>query len=130
MSNQKRSGILIKNIELPSILPIKGCSNHPKICTIEGAEQKLLEDAFKDRQEHKVHKTMHQAIAGAGKSCFFFGDSINITIDVIFFNSRGVAQPGSALAWGASGRRFKSCRPDQNKINRPIFWMWSLLAMQ
>src|SRR5690606_8390835 len=25
---------------------------------------------------------------------------------------RGVAQSGSALAWGASGRRFKSCRPD------------------
>src|SRR5690349_8125386 len=27
--------------------------------------------------------------------------------------SRGVAQPGSAPAWGAGGRRFKSCRPDQ-----------------
>jgi hypothetical protein len=27
-------------------------------------------------------------------------------------STRGVAQPGSALAWGASGRRFKSCRPD------------------
>lgn len=26
---------------------------------------------------------------------------------------RGVAQPGSVLAWGASGRRFKSFRPDQ-----------------
>src|SRR5687768_10088257 len=26
---------------------------------------------------------------------------------------RGVAQSGSALAWGARGRRFKSCRPDQ-----------------
>ena len=26
---------------------------------------------------------------------------------------RGVAQPGSVLAWGASGRRFKSSRPDQ-----------------
>lgn len=25
---------------------------------------------------------------------------------------RGVAQPGSVLAWGARGRRFKSCRPD------------------
>src|SRR5256885_7906587 len=25
---------------------------------------------------------------------------------------RGVAQPGSALAWGASGRWFKSSRPD------------------
>ena len=26
---------------------------------------------------------------------------------------RGVAQPGSARAWGARGRRFKSSRPDQ-----------------
>lgn len=26
---------------------------------------------------------------------------------------RGVAQLGSVLAWGASGRRFKSYRPDQ-----------------
>jgi hypothetical protein len=26
---------------------------------------------------------------------------------------RGVAQPGSALAWGARGRGFKSRRPDQ-----------------
>ena len=26
---------------------------------------------------------------------------------------RGVAQSGSALAWGASGRRFKSSHPDQ-----------------
>jgi hypothetical protein len=28
--------------------------------------------------------------------------------------SRGVAQPGSAPALGAGGRRFKSYRPDQN----------------
>ncbi len=27
--------------------------------------------------------------------------------------NRGVAQPGSALHWGCSGRKFKSCRPDQ-----------------
>jgi hypothetical protein len=25
---------------------------------------------------------------------------------------RGVARPGSVLAWGASGRRFESSRPD------------------
>src|SRR5579872_4140726 len=30
-----------------------------------------------------------------------------------FFSRRDVAQPGSALAWGARGRRFKSGRPDQ-----------------
>jgi hypothetical protein len=34
--------------------------------------------------------------------------------------SRGVAQPGSVLAWGASGRRFKSSRPDQKQSKRPI----------
>ena len=31
--------------------------------------------------------------------------------------SRGVAQFGSALDWGSSGRRFKSCRPDQLDIS-------------
>ena len=30
---------------------------------------------------------------------------------------RGVAQPGSVLAWGASGRPFKSARPDQYIIS-------------
>jgi murein DD-endopeptidase MepM/ murein hydrolase activator NlpD len=57
---------------------------------------------------------------------------------------RGVAQSGSALAWGASGRRFKSSRPDHweklvfslflyrktvsNRLNTyPIYWM-SLLC--
>ena len=32
-----------------------------------------------------------------------------------FCKVRGVAQPGSALAWGASGRWFKSSRPDHLK---------------
>src|SRR5690606_7102427 len=32
-------------------------------------------------------------------------------------HSRGVAQPGSALAWGARGRVFESLRPDQ--IQKP-----------
>lgn len=27
---------------------------------------------------------------------------------------RDVAQPGSALAWGARGRKFESCRPDKS----------------
>jgi hypothetical protein len=32
---------------------------------------------------------------------------------------RGVAQSGSALGWGPSGRRFKSCLPDvDNKFRR------------
>ncbi len=29
---------------------------------------------------------------------------------------RGVAQLGSALLWGSRGRRFKSCRSDQQNI--------------
>ena len=32
--------------------------------------------------------------------------------DVIMPSTRGVAQSGSALEWGSSGRRFKSSRPD------------------
>ena len=32
---------------------------------------------------------------------------------------RDVAQPGSALAWGARGRKFESCRPDF-KAFRPL----------
>ncbi len=32
---------------------------------------------------------------------------------------RGVAQPGSALAWGASGRWFESSRPDF--LNKQFF---------
>ncbi len=47
-------------------------------------------------------------------------------------SSRGVAQPGSVLAWGASGRRFKSFRPDQEnqymiskffRITIPTLWI-------
>src|SRR6185436_15242717 len=34
---------------------------------------------------------------------------------------RGVAQSGSALGWGPSGRRFKSCLPDYADKNiRPV----------
>ena len=32
---------------------------------------------------------------------------------VLIQKCRGVAQPGSALEWGSSGRWFKSSRPDQ-----------------
>ncbi len=31
----------------------------------------------------------------------------------LIFQFRDVAQPGSALAWGARGRKFESCRPDK-----------------
>src|SRR3954470_12199787 len=32
---------------------------------------------------------------------------------------RGVAQPGSASALGAEGRRFESCLPDHFRVQRP-----------
>ncbi|MEY3476117.1 MAG: hypothetical protein RLY65_517, partial [Pseudomonadota bacterium] len=37
---------------------------------------------------------------------------------------RGVAQPGSALAWGARGREFESRRPDHvtNKKGQSSDW--------
>lgn len=44
---------------------------------------------------------------------------------------RGIAQPGSALGWGPSGRRFKSCCPDhflicfasqRTILHRPIYF--------
>ena len=40
---------------------------------------------------------------------------------------RDVAQPGSALAWGARGRKFESCRPDHKvkasaKAGAFAFW--------
>ena len=43
---------------------------------------------------------------------------------------RGVAQPGSAHAWGACGRRFKSGRPDQTKPqqNKPLLAIFNLVA--
>ena len=37
---------------------------------------------------------------------------------IIAASVRGVAQPGSVLAWGASGRRFKSSRPDQSRYKK------------
>ena len=39
-------------------------------------------------------------------------------------NIRGVAQPGSVLAWGASGRKFESSRPDQIIKNLRRFIEW------
>ncbi len=40
--------------------------------------------------------------------------SPNSMIPIVHRLHRGVAQPGSALAWGVRCRRFKSSRPDQN----------------
>ena len=37
-------------------------------------------------------------------------------------HNRGVAQPGSASGLGPEGRRFKSCRPDQNSLLLSTFF--------
>ncbi len=42
----------------------------------------------------------------------FEGGPVAIPRRCLNYQSRGVAQPGSALAWGARGPRFKSGRPD------------------
>ena len=40
---------------------------------------------------------------------------VDPSVDLIGLTGcRGVAQPGRALGSGPRGRRFKSCRPDQN----------------
>ena len=44
---------------------------------------------------------------------------------------RGVAQPGSASASGAEGRRFKSSRPDGKTRITPclFFWLWTAIVL-
>ncbi len=44
-----------------------------------------------------------------------FGVAVEAGIQLYLHILRGVAQPGSALAWGARGRGFESRRPDQLK---------------
>ena len=41
-----------------------------------------------------------------------YGNQSGITKFALQKYCRDVAQPGSVLAWGARGRRFKSCHPD------------------
>ena len=41
--------------------------------------------------------------------------------DSLVIDSRDVAQPGSAHAWGAWGRWFKSTRPDHLAIPRTVY---------
>jgi hypothetical protein len=38
----------------------------------------------------------------------------------LFIECRNVAQLGSALVWGISGRRFKSCHSDQFNLRKSI----------
>ena len=46
-------------------------------------------------------------------SLFFDKEIKSITFATLELRIRDVAQPGSALAWGARGRKFESCRPDR-----------------
>ena len=43
---------------------------------------------------------------------------IKISILIIV---RGVAQPGSVSVWGAGGRKFKSCHPDNWNLNVGLY---------
>ena len=47
---------------------------------------------------------------------FRSGDVFGSGLESVKQQCRGVAQPGSAPALGAGGRRFKSYRPDQFKM--------------
>ena len=45
-----------------------------------------------------------------------------------------MAQSGSALDWGSSGRRFKSCRPDHFGVNASehlmiLCWLYSMSGL-
>ena len=53
------------------------------------------------------------AVNGGGLLLSLPGKTSDI-IEAQVLHSRGVAQPGSAPALGAGGRRFKSYRPDQS----------------
>ena len=61
-----------------------------------------------------VDAAILDACAQFGESKFSFMVPLLLFLisDYISRDYRGVAQPGSVLAWGASGRRFKSARPD------------------
>ncbi len=54
-------------------------------------------------------------------------------LDAIIPAVRGVAQPGSALAWGARGRKFESSRPDQESgkgaFQASFFYQAGLVAI-
>ena len=55
----------------------------------------------------------------APKADFAVEPDVGSGLESIKQSSRGVAQPGSAPALGAGGRRFKSSRPDQSSKVRP-----------
>src|ERR1700691_6187497 len=86
--------------------------------TIGGARNRLTgDDAQVDLNQSQ--QLIHQMRLRAGKVIQIFrclAGSARDPSSLFGYHSvsgRGVAQPGSALAWGARGRKFESCRPDQ-----------------
>ena len=57
----------------------------------------------------------------ARKNSRFDPESEKFPDSPLYFLVRAVAQPGSALAWGARGQEFKSPRPDQILNGTPFF---------
>ena len=58
----------------------------------------------------------------SGKACSLKDAVFQYSITpLLYYLDRGVAQPGSALAWGVRCRRFKSSRPDHLLLQRG--WM-------
>ena len=48
----------------------------------------------------------------------------------LYTGVRDVAQPGSALAWGARGREFESRRPDTDDKKLPSLRNWKLFCFR
>ena len=91
---QRQDVVLIRQIR--SLL-------HEQGFTIGGARQKLGDSPSK-KELTPYKQLLDQTISE-------LEDILKLSINSEF---RGVAQPGSALHWGCSGRRFKSCRPDHD----------------
>jgi DNA-binding transcriptional MerR regulator len=82
--------------------------------TIGGARQRLTDEGtIVDESAEQVSCVGSRHDYRARR---FVIDAFAAAPEIIFTIHRGVAQLGSALDWGSSGRRFKSSRPDQFNI--------------
>ena len=72
-------------------------------------------DAARPRDGHHARRQrLTETGRKKGRAKIFFREPLTFFGNLLYFiSSRGVAQPGSALAWGARGREFESRRPDQ-----------------
>ena len=78
--------------------------------TPKGSVERIPWEGKKQRQKVSGENLMTSSV-GKSERDWTFGIIFNIFIYGTRLD-RGVAQPGSALAWGARCRRFKSSRPD------------------